>query len=64
MKLCKDCKHLGHIGPYDMCRSPDAAKDPVTGNAFATFERQAIGNCKSEGRLFEQRIGFFKRIFG
>jgi hypothetical protein len=69
MKLCKDCRHFKHIAgtPYDACRHEGAARNPVSGRAFAEFERTAIGNCKAEGNLFEQRparVSFFKRIFG
>jgi hypothetical protein len=66
MKLCKDCKHFGPIRftPFDACHHEGAHKEPVSGRAFATFERTSMGNCGEKGKLFEQRVGFFKRIFG
>jgi hypothetical protein len=66
MKLCKDCKHFRHIHgtPYDACNHPERRGDPVSGRAFANFER-LDGNCGVAGKNFEQNPpGFFKRIFG
>jgi hypothetical protein len=65
MKLCKDCKHFKHIRgtPYDACHDPEARREPVSGTAFAEFERRD-GNCGPEGKLFEPKpIGFFGRLF-
>jgi hypothetical protein len=69
MKLCKDCEHFraSPLVTYTFCTHEDAAKDPVSGRAFADFERDILGNCGKDGKLFEAkpvRIGFFKRIFG
>lgn len=64
MKLCKNCEHF-FMGD---CFHPDLnERSPINGNRFGRDARQARRVnylCGPDALKFEERIGFWKRIFG
>lgn len=66
MDFCQDCKHheRKYGSTHNMCLHSEARRDRVSGWSFCDFERLYGYPCGLDGNHFEQKISWFKRIFG
>lgn len=68
MNACMQCKYESHLpmSPYTWCTHPTMDKSPIHGGSKVECKdaRAKDGHCGKKGRLFEQRVSWFKRTFG
>lgn len=66
MKLCKDCKH-SRKGPFSLkCNRPLGTHSMVDGLEHHRYQEcynERDGDCGEEAKYFEQKVGFFNRVF-
>lgn len=55
-RYCKDCRWTSGYAQMMICRHPEADGDPVTGDAYAMFERRQVGRCGPTGENWQMKL--------